>query len=943
MKRSIIIIILVAIAIATGAIYLFRNNDVVFSKETSLYKAVPITAPVFVETTSLKSLPLNNPIITELSGISGFGEEINQIRDIEKTIKEEDGISGNFTGRPVILAFDFVGKNVIHPVVITSLKSSKEVNGVKLLIEKMTGVSPSAFQTRKYDGKKVTEVLTPEKKIKLVYSAIGNILIISDQAILVEKCIRQLSTPGLTANKYFNQVNKTVTAQSKISWYINHKSFPELCASFLNENSTETVNEWGVTKKSNFKRDVLKLNDYASWSELDLSFSDNGIAFQGITTSDDTLNQYLSVFRGQNPVGCHAANLLPRHTEFYADLAFSNKNLFLKKLENYYVHSDEYYNREEQFKKIEDAFLCDSRDVFSSLVKDRITAAVTSVSESRDKTTSLFIIGSDNKSENQALFEGMIKSYAKHKKADFNSLWYSYSVGSVKYKIYKFPFPSLPEIWLGKFWRFAKTNYVTYHGNAIVFASSKQELQNYLKDMDSGISLESDEAYSSFESNTDNKSNFSIYVNLESSNGFSGQLFNKATTKSIKENDAILNHFKKFNWKMVSQENVFYNSILLGLESEKQIAQASGSKGKSTSVKDADVSWQYNLNADVANRPQIVTNHNNKKYNEVIVQDANNQLYLIGADGNPVWKNPVPIKGEIMGKIYQIDYYRNGKLQYLFNTKEKIYMIDRLGRNVANFPVVLKSPATNGVNVFDYDNNKKYRYFIACENKKVYAYSHEGKIISGWKFGKTAEVVNNPIYHYRVNNKDYIVFADETKVYIQNRRGETRVNVSASFKPSGNDLIFNNNGIPKIVVTDTKGLVYYLFFDGKYTTKDFGKFSANHKFSVADINGDNKPEFIFTDSNRLTVYQESGKKIFSEKIKKGLAGEIRVCNFSPSRKLIGITGLDNKVYLFEPSGKECKGFPLDGNSDFSVGKLKNGGKSSLLIGNGNRLVNYVLE
>lgn len=941
MRRN-LIIILAVIAVAVAAFFYFTKDEVIFSKETSLYKAVPLTAPVFVESVSLKALPLDNPLIAELSGIPTFNNEIERIKKIREVIKSEPEIYDNFNSRQVVLAFDFIGKNVLHPVIISSLKSSKEIAGLKVLIAKLTGVSQNSFKTRKYDGKKITEVIGNDGKSKLQYCVVGTLVIVSTEAILVEKCIRQLSAPGITSNGYFNQVNKTVTAQSKVSWYINHKYFPELWANYLNNKTKEHKNNLGETRKVNFKRDILKLKDYASWSELDFSISDNNIKLQGITAADDSLNHFLSVFKGQMPVFCNAEDILPRQTAFYIDAAFSDKNLFYKKLEDYYVHSDSYYKREEQFKKFDECFHCDSRDVFSSLVKDRVLAAITSVSVNNDKTESLFIISTEANDENRALFAGMIKSYAKHKKLDYNGLVSSYSTDNRKYSIYKFPFSSLPEIWLGNAWSIAKTNYAAFADDVLVFASTKQGLKNYLEDIEAGVSLKRNEGYAAFCSETDNKANLSIYANSDIIFSLRDVLFNKDISKDLKNNEKILSQFDYLGWQMISEDNIYFNSIVFGQKETE--TTSSGTNTKARHVKNARSLWQYDLGTTVSIKPQIVVNHHNKRAKEIIVQDANSRLHLIDANGKPVWKKPVPIKGNIMGKIHQVDYYHNGKLQYLFNTKEKIYLIDRLGRMVKNFPIYLKSSATNGVNVFDYDNNGKFRFFVACENKKVYAYNREGKIITGWKFGKTAGVVKNLVHHFRVNNKDYIVFKDETKVYIQNRRGETRLKFSADFKPSDNDVVLNTNGIPKIVVSDKKGTVYYLYFNGKYAEKETAKFSENHRFTVADINNDKKPEFIYADDRRLTVFKESGKKIFSEKFSKSLEGNIGIFSFSASQKLIGVTcRQDNKIYLFDSSGKECRGFPLQGDSDFSVGQLEKGQGINLLVGSRGLLLNYALQ
>ena len=81
--------------------------------------------------------------------------------------------------------------------------------------------------------------------------------------------------------------------------------------------------------------------------------------------------------------------------------------------------------------------------------------------------------------------------------------------------------------------------------------------------------------------------------------------------------------------------------------------------------KASQLDWLVNLDNNISISPQIVYNHNNKK-NNIIVQDENKIIYLISSNGNILWKRS--LGGIILDDINQIDYYKNQKIQYLFNT-----------------------------------------------------------------------------------------------------------------------------------------------------------------------------------------------------------------------------------------------------------------------------------
>lgn len=928
MKRNLIIILVVLLAVVAAFIY-FTKDDVVFSKETSLYKAVPVSAPVFVELSSLKAIPNENPVLQELAEIEEFAWFIGKIKEIDVSIKADDAIQKRLGKKPVIVALDFIGNNVLKPVIISQLKSLEELKGFEQLIGKLLSVPASSFISRKYDGAKIVDITFEEGKRTIHYCAVGGIVIISPESILVEKSIRQLNSQNITNISYFNKVNKTVTGQSDIAWYINHNKFPELWTNFLNGTTQTEVNEFDETVKTNLKRAIRGIRNYASWSELDMSFDENGIMLNGITAADDSLNNFLSVFEGQQPVSCDADRVLPKNTSFFMSFTFSDRELFFKNLESYFEHSNSYFQREGHIKTIEKQFRVDSRNTLRYLVKNRVLAAITSVSSQAGKKSTLFIVNTDSHIDTRASFEGMLQNYASSKDIDYATLLSEYQVGDGNtYRIYTFPYPSLPGIWLGKSVAFADAHFAAFWNDNLVFASSKEALQKYLSDMSKDFTLRSSKSYVEFKRDTESKANINAYFDVNKIYALNKYLFNTDFSKAFETNEEVFRKFDAFAWQVVCEKSIYFNSINLSFNSKPKT--------------EARALWQSDIGAMVRAKPQIVVNHRNKAAKEIIVQDVDNKLHLVGSNGKLVWS--IPIKGQILGSVHQVDYYGNGRLQYLFNTKEKLYLLDRNGNHVAKFPVLFQSPATNELGVFDYNNNHKYRFFVACENRKVYAYDHEGKLISGWKFGQTNSLVSTPVQHFRVKNKDYIVFKDKAKVYIQNRQGQARVTCAAKFENSNNALVLNTNGVSKIIASDKTGKVFYIYFDGKYAEKKTGKFSENHFFTVSDINGNGVPDFIFVDGKELTVMDEKGKKLFSKKFDNTLTLGANLYSFSAKQKKIGITDSEeNEIYLFDAAGGLHQGFPLSGNSQFSIGKLTEN-QLNLVVGSSEgNLCNYILD
>ena len=81
-------------------------------------------------------------------------------------------------------------------------------------------------------------------------------------------------------------------------------------------------------------------------------------------------------------------------------------------------------------------------------------------------------------------------------------------------------------------------------------------------------------------------------------------------------------------------------------------------------------------------------------------QNANLYLCLNDENGKGVWG--VPFKQPICGYVESIDYYGNGKIQFLFAAGQGLYLLDRLGRFVKDFPADLGKPVLLGPKAYDF-------------------------------------------------------------------------------------------------------------------------------------------------------------------------------------------------------------------------------------------------
>lgn len=331
------------------------------------------------------------------------------------------------------------------------------------------------------------------------------------------------------------------------------------------------------------------------------------------------------------------------------------------------------------------------------------------------------------------------------------------------------------------------------------------------------------------------------------------------------------------------------------------ILQKNRKKSSSNAVYE-DIS--VNLEANVLTNPQFVNNHTNNQL-EVVVQDINNNLYLISKEGKVQWKKQLDSK--ILGRIEQIDINKNGRLQLAFATERQVYVLDRTGKDVGAFPLKFRDQITQPLSVFDYDKNRDYRLMVT-QDASVLLYNKYGKIVRGFNFKKADNTINTQPQHFRIGRKDYIVFVQGNELEILSRVGKTRVNVK-------NNINFSDSGI--------------FVYDNKFTTTtakgDLVQIDENGRMSSSNLSLGEKHSIAAT-SKTLVTLSENVLHIRSHKVELDFGDYTPPKIFYVNDKIyVSVTDLQaKKVYLFDSLGKAINNFPVYGNSTIDLDNVDKG-------------------
>ena len=115
----------------------------------------------------------------------------------------------------------------------------------------------------------------------------------------------------------------------------------------------------------------------------------------------------------------------------------------------------------------------------------------------------------------------------------------------------------------------------------------------------------------------------------------------------------------------------------------------------------------------------------------LLYQNEHGAICLKEEDGKGLWG--VPFKEKMCGAVGEVDYYANGKIQFVFAAGSKVYIIDRLGNYVNGFPIDLGKEILLGPDVYDFNKKKAYNIMVLHKDFTVDMYNLKGKKPDSWK------------------------------------------------------------------------------------------------------------------------------------------------------------------------------------------------------------------
>jgi len=635
---------------------------------------------------------------------------------------------------------------------------------------------------------------------------------------------------------FIGSTSKSIISNTKINYTEEYTNL------FKTTNSEKSFSLLLPKKTTNtLANHLLNSNteNIGNWITLDSEISQDKIVLNGITTYQDTIPQLLNVFNLNIPQENNIQHLIPEQSESAISITFSDYGVFKENLSNYNKTENDSINNSEIFQTVNEIGLF--------FLNNQPLIAMHSL---------------DANATNEAL------NILRNENSIYRDI-----------PIYEY---SNSNLFVRSFHPFFKIDSISHYSKIddfYVFAKNTNIIEEVISNYQNGSVMSKSSQFESCFSNLSDESSILILSDSQKLNSTLTHLFEIDDLPS-------LNNYKLSAFQFIKDDNfTHFNGVI--------------NKTKSRVEQNSIIEeFSVKLDADVLMPPQFVKNHRTK-HQDIVVQDINNNLYLISNSGKVLWKKG--LHGKILGKIEQVDLYKNGRLQLAFATPKRVYILDRNGKDVGPFPMKLNDNITQPLSVFDYDKNRNYRFLIT-QGKEVLMVDKKAKSVRGFKFKKHSKSITSQPKHFRVNNKDFIAFTAGNKLILLNRKGEHRTKVKEDLLFSDNPLFLNNN---KFTTTSSKGELIQVNLNGS-VSKQALALEENHK-----IDATSKTLATLSD-NKLIIRQKSYELDFGNYT----APKIFYIN---DKIYVTVTDLQTKkVFLFDSQARLQNNFPVYGNSTIDM-------------------------
>jgi hypothetical protein len=889
------IIILIIIASVSGAFYYLRYY---FEKEeVESWDLVPKNALAVYEMedppkiwNEFRDLSIWENLST-IPGVWKFDEELSTIDTLHTDRSNLENLLGDVD---FLISFHKVSNtdlDIIFYLPIQAMEKRKKLNDILLYFNQIEGTE---WSTRNYQNIMIHEINQPDSGSQFSYIEYKNYFIGSFTPFLIDDVVRNIS--GHFQINFKSEVseiflNKPIETDEG-NLYVNLTRIPDMIRMMADPSQDK---EYG-----NFFRWLAEASYY------DVSFEGNQLFFNGASSVPrDRYDYFLSTFYDQDPQTIGSISYLPNLTATYLCYTYSDFVSWRMSVDRYWQSNFpvELENKT-SFLQNYDIYEKD----FYGWIGNEIGLATLQSIDIDNPDRLIFISTSEVESGIKTLDD---LTLFVNQANDDTLLYEVYGDKNIR----KLGIEEFPSNLLGGAFTGFESSYYTSLDDYIVIGNSFDVIKKMLNDLEDENTWGKSLNFVRFYENIQKKANLSYFINFSNAwNSFYGSL-NEKWKDFFKKYDYQFKHFEQISFQFSNINNHFYTSAAIQHRPSTAVIET-----PTSFLKEQLVVTRY----PVITKPFVVKNHLDRSL-EVVLQDSASNFYLISSRGDIIWSKPIGEK--IKGEVFQVDFYMNNKLQYLFATENGLHIIDRNGEYISGFPLKFKeSIDIEWINLIDYDNSKRYRILLGDQNGKIFLFDKYGELLEGWNPKELGGRFSSAPFHLRVGGRDCMIAIEENgTVNSLTRRGEFYNGFPVKFENRIESPVFVQRG------TDfSRTLIHLILANGEInkcnmngTVVEKIQLYRPGKESYFEIIQDvlsNTYVVCRQDFNFISLQRPDGEVIFEKELLFSGKLEVQFYNFSAGNEVYAFTDPQQAfTYLFDGNGNLINQQPIE--SGFEIGLI----------------------
>ncbi|MFN3801774.1 hypothetical protein [Belliella pelovolcani] len=901
-KKALIFLLVISLAVAG---YFFYNSSYWKGRINAL-ELVAADA-IFVFETKEPVMAWNQlvtqPVWERISELPSVKQAESQLLGLDSLVGRSGNLDRSLKGNQLVASLHNVGKEEFDFLFTLSFAANADRSFVQSLEDNLPELSQ--INTRNYSQIPIYEFQSVNLERNLSYAKINNVLVASYSSFLVEEAIRLHQNSSVPNFKTAHpELLKSLESPQGLGVFrLTSEGLSKLLIGISRNEQLDLVRQFAVNQMS---------------GNFELKFAEGKFHLEGKIFFKKDARPDFSKGTGDFKV---SANLIPNRTSALFRYNFRTPAQF-GELKNLNFQAKSTYRGEIEKKLIEQDFLRKlTGNAFLIMMEtpanqpqDKVLLLKTAEVDAQLDLLKTFVLSTENVG-NESL------------PTDFYQDQEIFVISTEE-------FPA--HLMDGKFIGFEDT-YITSLGEYLVFANSSKSIKVFLDDYKADNTWGKSLQQKRFVESLDTDSGFSFVLNIP-------RVWN-----------ALLN-VSSPNWKVFFEKYgpQLRTFDLLGLsvrdadrdlQAKIDLLYAMGpikAVQGITLTENRSISFSHLLTYG----PKSIENFNDGSI-EFVVQDELNQFHLITGEGELVFT--LPLESPIISDIHQIDYYKNGKLQILFATENRLYLVDRLGNMVNGYPLEVPGRKLTHLNVVDYDNTRDYRFFIATDQAELFLFNKSGDVLEAWNPKTVSANLAVKPAHKRVAGvgDQMLALTRRGDLYFFNRRGEVMldspVNLGAAVS-SDYIVLERGNAVSSRIVTVTEdGEVISVNFQGEIAYRNqLPRPDIESKFYLIRDQKEDNYVFAVHEFNKVTIMDAAYKPLFSYNL---IAEEVELQLFSfglERQILVLIDKTQEFTYLFDLSGQMLNTLPISTKTPLDIKYSSSQNEYRIFASSGNSLLEYRL-